>query len=499
MATPAKAQPGGTSNQADFDVAALGDGATPGPTQAKADPSSLYQGYKTPFRREEVKPDTVGRVIKGIATSWLSELKRHQDGPKYRYLDANNQEVPEGIYNAWLAAGSPKPVPTPAKPTVPRDPTKPTGADQDAAVQKIIDASNLPAPDYDGMAEIPKPPAPTEVAKAGQTTIDTTQSNETRGQQQENIADLQKAARGQGPAADLARARLAQALRRSGAQVAGMVQGATGQNRKAALLQAALAGNEAALNAGEQVAVIEAQDRQQAQIQLGNVLQGVRGQDIGLATSQAGLNQETELFNTGATNDATQRDADRDLSYTEFMATYRIALEDLRLRVEKFKTDAAQGVLTEASRQEGIKMAREGLRLATIRLEKIEIPGAERAAAEADRDFWLKALETLVSVGTKVAAAAAHGGVVTKPTKMLVGEAGPEIIIPVNDVPSRLAKALAVDRKPFDRKDAPDLGVLLAALKGMRQEDGPSTAALPPKVVLLLAAANNAARKKAIR
>ena len=77
---------------------------------------------------------------------------------------------------------------------------------------------------------------------------------------------------------------------------------------------------------------------------------------------------------------------------------------------------------------------------------------------------------------------------------MEVGEAGPELILPVDGVTARLAKALALDRKPFDRKDAPNLGALLELLKKKGGDQEPERK-VPPKLVAILAAGNARARK----
>ena len=237
---------------------------------------------------------------------------------------------------------------------------------------------------------------------------------------------------------------------------------------------------------------MEAAEQIEATRTLASALQGVRASDLSQATSQADLDAGTERFNTGQTNTVELSNADRDLNFTEFQATHGLEIEKLRLDVAKYQTDAARGILEEGSRQEGIRMARRGLALAEERLRKIDIPESERAAANADRDFYLKVLAELLGAAGKIAAAA-HGGVVTEPTRLLVGESGPEIVLPINNVTARLAKALAVKMKPFEREDAPDLTVLLKMLK-TKPERKPVK--VTPKLVAVLAAGNSEARKK---
>ena len=304
-------------------------------------------------------------------------------------------------------------------------------------------------------------------AAPGAVTYNTDGSEQTRGQQQQNITQLQAAAAGQGPAADLARARLASALRAGGAQAAGVAYGATGQNRKAATLMAALGANQSALAAGDQVAQLEAQDRMNAQTQLANALQGARSQDL----SQAGT-----AATVGAGN------ADRTLKYGDQVLQYG-----------QLNEGAARDVVQTGNENEALKDARARLKI------------AEQQNDRAGIEYWAGVITNLLGTAARVVASPgsaasepaklAHGGIVTRPTHALVGEAGPEIILPVDNVPERLARALAVDRKPFDRADAPDLSRLLSALKGTGPAPAPE-APMPPKVIVMLAAGNAKARKE---
>lgn len=117
---------------------------------------------------------------------------------------------------------------------------------------------------------------------------------------------------GQGPSA--AQAQLKLATDRNMAQSLALALGARGGNQAAAMKQAqmqrALIGQEA----GGQSAVLAAQEQQAAQQSLGQLLGTGRGADIGLATNQAGLQQQTALqqgnfaqqaalANQGAAND----------------------------------------------------------------------------------------------------------------------------------------------------------------------------------------------------
>ena len=267
--------------------------------------------------------------------------------------------------------------------------------------------------------------------QAGAVSLDPTRADQTRGQQQGNLADLQRAAQGQGPAADLARARLAQALRRSGAQAAGIALGATGAARKGALRTSMLAASEGALNAGEQVAAIEAQDRQQAQAQLTGALQGVRGQDL----TQAGQLADVDAQNANRDLTAATTRNDQALRAQGQDEDQRVANERLKLDASKAATDAAQGLLTENARQEQIAFARQQL---------------QQAKDQADRQFWGNIITSLLSGATAVGAAA-----VGKPTTS--DERAKENISPVKQGDlNALAKAVRGSLATWNYKRAED-------------------------------------------
>jgi len=334
-----------------------------------------FMNFKPPFRRDGAKrtaPYPFGQAI---------------------YLDADNRQVPEDVYKQWVEAGAPG-APTPEQPL---PGSSVTGADLKTALDQYRGAIDKANTQYGSVLDY----KPTPTAQGTQTPVsagtvgfNTGAADQTRGQQQGNIGDLQRAAQGQGPAADLARARLAQALRRSGAQAAGIALGATGAARKGAVRTAALAANEGALNAGEQVAAIEAQDRQQAQAQLTGALQGVRGQDITQATSAADIGAANA--NRDLTAQTTRND--QGLRAQGQGEDQRIANERLKLDASKAATDAAQGLLTENARQEQIAFAREQLR---------------NAQNQADRQFWGQIITSLLSGAASVGAAAAPGAVAT--------------------------------------------------------------------------------------
>lgn len=134
-------------------------------------------------------------------------------------------------------------------------------------------------------------------AEMGGARIATADQSQVRGQQQELANALMESAQGRGPSAAQAQMQLA-----------------TDQNLRAALAMAASsrgnpalarqqAGRERALvtqQAAQQSAALRAQEQQAAQQLASQQLQGLRGQDIGLATSQAQLDQSTQQTNLQA-------------------------------------------------------------------------------------------------------------------------------------------------------------------------------------------------------
>lgn len=106
------------------------------------------------------------------------------------------------------------------------------------------------------------------------------------------------------------------------------------------LAQRNLAQNAAATNQQfvGQTADLRAQEQQQAQEQLGSVLSGVRGQDIGLATNQAGLDQQTGLAGMQAGNDRSTQNA-------QLQQQTRIANMDAQLRQQGMNDQDRQAML----------------------------------------------------------------------------------------------------------------------------------------------------------
>jgi hypothetical protein len=345
-----------------------------------------------------------------------------------------------------------------------------------------------------------------QAAMQGQTTVGSA-----------DLAGLQASAQGQGAVGQLAAARLQQALRAGAAQASGIAQGATGAARKGALRTAALAANRNAMDAGAKTAEMQAAGAIQAQTQVAGLqqqranLQGQLDQARAAGDQQAinslqakmaDLDQQTKQFNAGQTQTAATTRNDQALAAQGQDENQRVANERLKLDAQGAIENSAKGLLDEAQREATLSMARQQLDLAERRFQ-LEADEAKKAQANQDRMFWASVISNVAGglVGAISAPPtppgppkAAHGGLVTKPTEVLVGEAGPELIVPVNqDVGARLARALSVGAQPFDRQGAPDLSALLALLKGGQGQ--PAPAELPPELVALLAAGNARARK----
>lgn len=122
-----------------------------------------------------------------------------------------------------------------------------------------------------------------------------------RDKQMDNISALEAQARGEGPSvaretlqqgvdANLAAALSMAANQKSGAGYGGTMRAL--ENQRSAITQQGAA----------DAALLSLQEQMQARNQLGQMLQGARGLDIGLATDQARLSQEAGLFSAGARN-----------------------------------------------------------------------------------------------------------------------------------------------------------------------------------------------------
>ena len=121
-----------------------------------------------------------------------------------------------------------------------------------------------------------------------------------RANQTDLVSGLQGAINGNDPS--VAAIMLRQATDRNVASQYALAQAANGMNSGAATRQAMINAAEANQQGIGQQALLRAQEIATARGQLGGVLDSARGADIGLASNQAGLQQQTNLANQGAIN-----------------------------------------------------------------------------------------------------------------------------------------------------------------------------------------------------
>lgn len=140
------------------------------------------------------------------------------------------------------------------------------------------------------------------------TKIDATGSSQIRGQQQDLTQALRDRMEGRGPSVGQAQYDLAKGEIAS--QALGAAAQARGNDAVAARRDAIRSIGEQEQKAALSAALIRAQESAAASGQLGSVLDSTRGQDIGLATTQAGLTQGANLANQANTTQVNLANAD---------------------------------------------------------------------------------------------------------------------------------------------------------------------------------------------
>jgi hypothetical protein len=151
--------------------------------------------------------------------------------------------------------------------------------------------------------------APTSLAKSA--TLDLANANQTRGQQEGLIGSLRDTIAGKSPS--VAAIQLRQTMDQNVANQYALAQASTAQNAGESQRQAMI--NAAGINqtAIGQGALLRAQEIANAQGQLGTNLAGVSGQDVGVAATQAQLQQQVALANQSATNTGAQAQLSADV------------------------------------------------------------------------------------------------------------------------------------------------------------------------------------------
>lgn len=138
--------------------------------------------------------------------------------------------------------------------------------------------------------------------------MDPAQQEQFRQMQMQNAQGLMAQAQGQGgpsPAELQMRAGLDRQVSAANAMAASQ----RGVSPGMAMKMAMDAQNQAGLQTNQNAAVLRAQEQQQAQNALGQILTGARGQDIGFAAQQAGFDQDTAKTNAAFAQGANQANA----------------------------------------------------------------------------------------------------------------------------------------------------------------------------------------------
>jgi hypothetical protein len=177
--------------------------------------------------------------------------------------------------------------------------------------------------------------APTATAKTGSAAaINMTPQDQFRAGQMQLAGQLQDQSMGLGPS--LAQSQLRQATDRNIQQSMALAASQRGANPTAGLRQAQMMAAGANQQAAAQAADIRMQEQLSARQQLAGVLGQGRGADIGLATDQAGLQQQMSLANQQAQNQmalANQQAALQQTSLNDQQARfYNTGLSDMTQR-----------------------------------------------------------------------------------------------------------------------------------------------------------------------
>lgn len=135
--------------------------------------------------------------------------------------------------------------------------------------------------------------------KVGPQTIDTTNYNQDRGNQNDLMAMYKAQAAGTGPS--MAQGLLQQATDQNinQAMALGAAQQGQGMGYAGALRNIADQSAQARQQGAGQAALLKNQEMLQGQNQLGGLLGTMAGQDLGLAGAQANLNATTDMYNSG--------------------------------------------------------------------------------------------------------------------------------------------------------------------------------------------------------
>lgn len=243
--------------------------------------------------------------LDGVNTDGLEADADFMRQQRAAYAQKLNGLAPRDVPQVGAAQAAPAGMVTPAQATAERTgPIERVTAPQlertaDVNTPFLGDAARgvsaqIAAPENVGAATI----APVTQAQAAR--IDTSAADQTRTDQRWLTDELQAAVRGERPS--VAQLQLRDNLGAISAQQQSLAAAAPVSQMGAARRRAAREIARAGVNTNAQAAQLRAQEIAAARGQLGGVVRDTRDQDIGLATTGAGLQQQTNLANAGAAN-----------------------------------------------------------------------------------------------------------------------------------------------------------------------------------------------------
>lgn len=297
----------------------------------------------------------------------------------------------------------------------------------------------------------------------GGATVDQSQQNQFRQSELTLAQQLGAQAIGAGPS--LARAQLQEATDQNVRQQAGLAAlASSGMTPGAARYQIANQGAAIQQSSALQSAELRMAEEMDARQQLAGVLSQGRGADIGLAENQARLAQEAGMFSSAQQNEAGQFNA---------MAQNQAGQFDTKSQEEMYQALAQQNAqynqnltqmqletMRENNPQAGMQMGLGGASgLAG------SVPGLLKSLPSSSPDTSSSNTNSTDTSSTDTSSTdssgggygggdtsgggdlsyAARGGVAYKPTHMLIGERGPEAVVPLYDRAKMLAFAKAVN------------------------------------------------------
>lgn len=257
-------------------------------------------------------------------------------------------------------------------------------------------------------------------AQQGQaSSLDTNNYNQVRGGQMGLAGMLTQAANGQGPSgAGMA----AQAQRDAALSQASALQaGRRGQSAAAGAKMGSLGSQMGVQQAAQNEAIGRANEMATARGQLGNVYGQVAGQDIGVAGQNAGFGQQMSMFNAGQRQNMNQYNASNQQQTN--LANQNANLQQQGLNNSLF-LGANQGLLGQSQAEMGARLHQGDLEYSNLQPGS---PGFFQSLGDEMGPAGI-GMQTYGAIGS----AFARGGFITKPTVALVGEAGPEMVVPLS-------------------------------------------------------------------